>query len=400
MKRILCVLLSVLLVFCLAAEGETMKDLEPLHELTDARGFKLGAPISFYQMNDLAYLTMVARHFNSVTPTNELKAYSLLDQWNSRRSEDGMPRMNFTQADRMVNWAQMNGVGVRGHVLVWDAYMTEWFFHEDYDVSKPFASPEVMRERTRSYIEQVITHFEEKFPGVIYCWDVVNEAVGDSIADYDPSDARHIRTTRGGTPNLFYRYLGKDYVEFAFLCARDTVDRLGADITLVYNDYNTFYAEKRMAISALLESINTYAQNEDGSYRRLVDAVGMQGYIGGYGQQAGCMNDNDIEYIRASIRAYADLGYEVHVTEMAVRNYDIKQAALHVDFYGRLFEMFVSMNEDTVRLTGVSIWGLCDNPYMPTTDYSYKQNSPYCGLIDNKYLPKPETYAVIEALKK
>lgn len=56
-----------------------------------------------------------------------MKAYSLLDQSKSRASSDGMPRMNFSAADKMVAWAQENGLGVRGHVLVWDAYMTPWF---------------------------------------------------------------------------------------------------------------------------------------------------------------------------------------------------------------------------------------------------------------------------------
>ena len=45
----------------------------------------------------------------------------------------------------------------------------------------------------KSYIEQVLTHFEENYPGVIYCWDVVNEAVGDNEQEYDSDDLRHVR---------------------------------------------------------------------------------------------------------------------------------------------------------------------------------------------------------------
>jgi len=41
----------------------------------------------------------------------------------------------------------------------------------------------------------------------------------------------------------------------SILYARNTVDALGADIRLFYNDYNTFYAEKRDAIIALLMAV-------------------------------------------------------------------------------------------------------------------------------------------------
>ena len=48
---------------------------------------------------------------------------------------------------------QKCGLKVRGHVLVWDAYMTKWFFHEDYDTSKPIADRETLLKRMESYIE-------------------------------------------------------------------------------------------------------------------------------------------------------------------------------------------------------------------------------------------------------
>ncbi len=46
----------------------------------------------------------------------------------------------------------------------------------------------------------------------------------------------------------FYKILGSDYVEQSFLYAKNTVDELGADIKLYYNDYNSFYKSKREEI--------------------------------------------------------------------------------------------------------------------------------------------------------
>ena len=406
MKKSITILLALMLMLTLAsctALESTMQydEYESLYTLAEPYGFKLGGCFGYNQLGDKAYLNVMARHFNSITCTNETKAYSLLDQNASRRSEDGMPRMNFTNADRMLTWAQQNGLHVRGHVLVWDAYMTSWFFHEDYMDNKPIASPEVMRARVKSYIEQVVTHFEEKFPGVIYCWDVVNEAIGDNAGEYNAGDPRHIRTMRNGQSNPFLDYVGEDYVEYAFLCARDTVEALGADIKLYYNDYNMFQDAKVVPACRLIDSINTYATDENGEYRKLIDGIGMQGYIGGYGVQTGCLNEKDIERIRTAILTYASYGVEVQMTEMAVRNYEPDKAAEHAAFYGKLFEMFMSINtEESAPLTAVCIWGINDIPVMTNwNQYSWKLNSPYGGLLTEKNKIKTSFEAVYNTLQ-
>ncbi len=385
-------LLSVLLALCLCLlpllalaeeSGLSNEDYEPLWPAAEPYGFKLGGCFGLWDMNNKPYMNFVSRHFNSITCTNETKAYSLLDANATRGAADGMPVMNYGAADKMVAWAQQAGIAVRGHVLVWDAVMQyPWFFHEDYDESKPFASPEVNRARLASYIDQVIRHFEEKFPGVIYCWDVVNEAIGDSASDWRADDPRHIRVVRDGGPNFFREYVGDDYVEFAFQCARNTVDRMGADIHLFYNDYNMFMKEKRDAALALVESIRSY--DPDG--RPLIDGIGMQGYLGGYGVQEGCLEESLITNVRDSIEIFASLGLEVQITEMAVRNFDQSKAAEHAEFYGRLFsEVFMKANTETSHpLTAVCIWGLVDaNPFKQ--DYVYKMNSPYGCFLTTGY---------------
>ena len=59
---------------------------------------------------------------------------------------------------------------------------------------------------------------------------------------------------------------------------------------------------------------------------KLCDGLGMQGYVGGYGQQAGCMNPNDIKLFGNAIKFYSDMGLEVHVTELALSNYEKEKA--------------------------------------------------------------------------
>ncbi len=388
MKRIAAFVLALMLclpLLCAAEDDRKALDYQPLKELTAAHGFMMGAPLSADQLGNFNYRKLVAHHFDTITCTNEMKAYSMLDQRASKQSEDGMPRMNYSTADRMVKFAQDNGLKVRGHVLVWDAYMTQWFFHEGYDTKNPVADAETLKARMQSYIEQVVTHFEENFSGVVYCWDVVNEAVGDNIGEYKPDDPRHVRTMRNNAPNPFYEYVGADYVELSFLYTKDVVEKLGADIKLFYNDYNALYDGKRAAIKALVNSINTYARDENGEFRQLIDGVGMQGYIGGYGQQSGCMNPNDVKLMQKSIGEYGALGMEVHITEMALRNYEEDKAPQHAKFYGDMFEAFCAANAgESKPLKNVAIWGLLDCTNLPKSHYSWKLNSPYCGLFTLK----------------
>ena len=376
--------------------AETTQALEPevsapLYELASKYGFKIGTVINPQQLQKKNYTDMVKADFNSLTAGNEFKAYSLLAQNASQKSENGMPVMNYYLADAIAKFAQENGIGIRGHVLVWDAYMPAWFFKEGYTNDGAFVSSTVMKKRLQYYIEEVVAHFETNFPGVVYCWDVVNEAVADGANEAASGDARMIRTSRSGTSNLFYDVIGPDYVELAFKYARQAAKKANADIKLFYNDYNTFYSPKREAIGKLLESIN--------KDEKLCDGLGMQGYVGGYGQQAGCMNPNDINLFKNAIKFYSDMGLEVQVTELALRNYEKEKADQHSTFYENFFKMLKAAAEETGSLTCVAIWGICDNPAMPKSDYSYKMNGPYCGMFTYDCKRKPEYFKVSKVLE-
>ena len=388
--------------------SEDFYEYDSMADMLTEYGIRFGTAISSYTHEDYTMQSLIMQHFNSVTATNEMKAYSMLDQKASQQSSDGMPVIDFTEADKLVELAANCGARVRGHVLVWDAYMCDWFFCEGYKSNAPHVDRATMIKRLESYITQVITHFEEKYPGVVYCWDVVNEAVGDGSSDYDVNDARRVRMKRSGADNPFYSVIGDDYVELSFLYAKNVVEELQAknpqvDIKLFYNDYSTFYPDKRDAICKLVESINSYATNADGSYRKLCDGVGMQGYIGGYGTQSGCLNIDDITKITKAIEMYADLGVEVQITEMAVRNYSDSLADVdkHALFYKLLMKALVEVNSGEEKpLTAISIWGITDMGYIDESSYAYKMNGPYCGLFTPGYYVKDAFYDVYVMLKE
>ncbi len=383
---------------------------DSLYEIAEAYGFKMGTVMNPSKIADTKYANLMKYHFNSITAANEMKAYSMLSESSTKSAyvdETSMPILDFTNADKIADFARENGLGLRGHALVWDAGMKDWFFRIGYDTSNDYASTEVIQARLKNYIEQVVTHFEEEYPGVIYCWDVVNEAVGDSSSDYAEGDARHVRTSRGGTANVFYETLGEDYVELSFKYTYDVVEKLKEsdptiNIDLYYNDYNTFYEAKRDAICELVKSINSYASDGNGGYLKLCDGVGMQSYIGGFGSQSGCMNENNITQVKTAIQTYAALGVDVQVTELAVRNYqdDDATVAKHGEFYKKLFQAYIDVNSGEEKpLKAVSIWGIVDIPGLDPKDYSYTMNGPYCGLFDEDLAVKPSFVNIYNLMK-
>ena len=394
---------------------EAIESYQSLASLGEKYGFKFGTNINGAALKNTELTKLIKYHFNSTTFSNEMKAYSLLSQSASQNAyvdENSPAVMNFTKEDSMVAYAVENGLSIRGHVLTWDADMCDWFFREGYKKDGAYVSADIMKNRLKMYIDEVMTHFEEKYPGAIYCWDVVNEAVADNAGEFADDDVRHVRQVRGGKTNLFYDYIGSDYVELAFRYAYETRAKLQAansktNIKLFYNDYNTFAtygANKRDAIIQLVKSVNSFASDGNGGYLKLCDGIGMQSYIGGYGQQSGCMNDNDITLVKNAIEKFAENNVEVHVTELAVRNYDNDAEPEHAAFYKKLMQTYVDINKAAQAagkigpITSLSIWGLFDAPYLSTADYSYKMNGPYCGLFTELYQPKQSFKEVYEVL--
>lgn len=376
---------------------------DPLYQLAAEHGVKFGTVVNPTLLQDKNFARLVKYHFNSITASNEMKAYSLLNQKQSMaayQSEDSMPVMNYTNADLVMDFAKENGIRVRGHALVWDAGMSDWFFREGYTSDGEYVTQEVAKKRLKSYIAQVVTHFEEKYPGVIYCWDVVNEAI-ETGNKFEADDPRCVEN------NIFAQRIGRDYVELSYLYTKEVLDEIRqtieptVDIKLFYNDFSTFYSPKREAICELVTSINSYQQDSEGKNVKLCDGVGMQSYIGGYGKQKGCMNEGDIDLVKAAITKFHSLGVEVHVTELAVRNYENTEEIFdtHGAYYEKLFDMYCELNQGEDKpLTSISIWGLTDDPYLKTTDYSYKMNGPYCGILDEGYQAKPALDGLYAAL--
>ena len=192
--------------------------------------FGVASPASVMTNTNEEFRTLLKTQFNSVTPENELKPENVLDAATTLADPakyNECPALNFDAAKPILDFCKENGIPMRGHTLIWYSQTPSWLFYENYDVNGELASRELMLTRMENYIAAVMTWCEENYPGVIYAWDVVNEAIADD----------------GGMRDCYWlETIGEDYVEKAFEFARKHAPE---GVQLFYNDYNEYQDSKQ-----------------------------------------------------------------------------------------------------------------------------------------------------------
>ncbi|MCI8306566.1 MAG: endo-1,4-beta-xylanase [Lachnospiraceae bacterium] len=385
--------------------SDAISNYSSMAKLTEAKGYKFGTCVTYSLIkNDPEFCKLLAHHCDSITAMNEFKAYSLLDEQATLAAyvndETSMPKMKYEKADFICEWAKANGLKIRGHALVWDNSMEErhkWFFTKGYKQdSNDYASNEICRERLRYYVDEVMRHFQEKYPDVVYCWDVVNEGI-----DENSKNALKIRESRMGQNPFYYHCSekangqGEDYVKFTFRCAYDTREAMIREgllserekIELVYNDFNVIEDGKRPYVKKLVEHLNS-------GDVQLCDSVGCQGYLGAYQKQQGCLEQSWVDKTTKTIKEFSSMEPSVHVqlTEMAMRNFDWDALEDHGDFAARLFNGLANINSETNNsFTSMSMWAFIDDPCFNKVDdsFDYWQYGPFSGMFDDVYRVKP-----------
>lgn len=298
--------------------------------------FSMGVAIGAAEAVNVLKQEVIASQFNSLTLGNEMKADYVLD-WEATvaAGDEECPVLNFDNAKPALDFCYKNGIPMRGHTLVWHSQTPRWFFTEGYskDPNAPLVSKELMLKRMENYIRLEMEFFNTNYPGLIYAWDVINEAV-----EFNGGEDGY--RAKG---SLYYEVIGKDFFEKAFEYARKYA---APDQKLFYNDYNTHETQKMKKIIEILEPLVA---------KGLVDGVGLQSHLG--------ITAPSIGVIRSSIREYAKLGIEIHITELDVdqqKNTESAQLML-AGRYKALFTMFRELKDEGVNITNVTIWGLTDD---------------------------------------
>ena len=366
------------------ANGETAsgQSTQAATNLKDAFAddFSVGVAVNPYQLTDKEISQVVTDNFNSITMENAMKPESVLDQYASEASADGMPEIKEEVLDEVLSLAKRNNLKVRGHCLVWHSQTPEWFFCEKYDAANKKVNKATMKKRMESYIQKVLTYCQEKYPDIVYAWDVVNEAVEPGGGMHEEETGYCIRTYNGDEENLWYTVVGADYVEKAFTYARKYAPE---GVKLFYNDYNTFQPVKNEKICALLADL---------SAKGLVDGIGMQSYYD--------RKNPDIKgrtgSVQAAIENFSELGLEIHITELTINIDEPDERAYLVQAmrFKEMFQLLMELDTDNggpANITSVTVFGLMDE-YM-----LYPDNKEYSRFFDGDLKPKQALTWVLDA---
>ncbi|MDR2505466.1 MAG: endo-1,4-beta-xylanase [Oscillospiraceae bacterium] len=342
--------------------------------------FSVGLSVTPNDLRTAKGQEILWRNFNSLTTGNEMKADFTMD-YNAtlKAGDETRVKLNLTRADKVLSFAQEHGMKMRGHTLVWHSQVPRWFFTAGYQNGKesPLAAREVILQRMENYIRDLMEYVNTTYPGLVYAWDVVNEAI-------EPANGHEngYRTQN----NLWYETLGDDFIELAFTFARKYAE---PSQKLFYNDYNEYEKNKLFLILNLLKDLQS---------KGLVDGMGMQAHIG---------IDQPLTAFEEAMTMYGALGLEVHVTELDIKIEDgsvVGRLNLAVK-YKRLFSMFKRLKEKgIVDVTNVTIWGVLDSdtwlnyanggghtyyPLLFDGDYAYK--AAYFGALLDEAIPISNT---------
>lgn len=330
--------------------------------------FYIGAGIDPLDITTPETRAIILRHFDTITPGNQTKPDFLLDYDTSVSDPkyDTCPAVKFVHADPIMEFAMENGLKVRGHTLLWNQQTPRWLFTVGYSQDKDavLADRETMLLRMENYIRQVLEYFQTNYPGVIYAWDVVNEAI--ETAD------RHVKGYRVNDC-LWYQTVGQDYIEKAFEYARKYAD---PDVKLFYNDYNTYVAMRTLRMSDLLKELKE---------KGLVDGMGMQCHID--------MDSPTLSSLEQTIRTFCETGVEVHITELDISLKSDDDISLRREGkrYAQLAAMLKRLHDEGLAFTNLTVWGIADS-----RSWLNKDGPRYPLLFDKYFLPKPAYWGVAD----
>ena len=165
---------------------------------------------------------LIKKEFNSLTAENVMKAALI---------HPGETIYSWANADQIVDFAQANGMKMRGHTLCWHKQTPAWMF---VDAAGNAVTKEVLLQRLKDHITSVVARYK----GKVYAWDVVNEAIDDD-------NSKIYRETS------WYTICGEEFIAKAFQWAHEA----DPNAQLFYNDYNTESPVKRDKIYNMLKKL-------------------------------------------------------------------------------------------------------------------------------------------------
>lgn len=385
-----------------------------------------GTAIMLSEISDDTLMELVEKHFNAVTFGNELKPDALFNYQIDGNSvptktitfegeelqvpvvNDAGDSLDFSRADAMADkileWNNAHPdqkIRIRGHVLVWHSQTQEWFFHENYDITKPYVNKETMNRRLEWFISSVFDHYfgeaaNGKYDGLFYGWDVVNEAViGNTYRTDKVSAAESLSEIRHGNNSSWWHvYESNEFIINAFKYANKYAP---ANVELYYNDFGETDNTKCEGIVKLINDV----KSAEGTR---LDALGMQAHYNVDGFSAA--------QFKSVAKKYAQAAGKVQLTELdfkASSTYDGTAATKESEYtkmaycHKNLYEAIKALKAEGANVSGLTVWGVIEpNSWLHSQSNlgGGASGSAQCPLLfDGNYKAKPAYWAYVDATK-
>ena len=315
--------------------------------------FMIGVAVNQRNVTNAEQMELIKKEFNSITCENDMKP---------EPTEPQEGQFNWDNADRIANFCRANGIKLRGHCLMWHSQIGRWMTSDN-------PTKEVFYQRMKNHIQAVVSRYKD----VVYCWDVVNEAMTDDKNAEDPY-----------RQSVMYKLCGDEFIAKAFQFAHEA----DPNALLFYNDYNECDPVKSKRIYNMVKKMKDAGVP--------IDGIGMQGHYNIYGPT--------VQEIDDAINLYKTIVKHIHVTELDIRvneemggqlrfstegvavSDSIKQHL--ADQYARVFGVFRN-HKDVIDC--VTFWNLSDRD-------SWLGARNYPLPFDENYQPKM-AYDYIKNLK-
>jgi endo-1,4-beta-xylanase len=302
---------------------------------------------------------LIVKQFNSITPENAMKMGPIHPEEN---------RYNWRDADSIVAFAVKNGMRIRGHNLCWHSQAPVWIFKGSDGQT---VTREVLLQRLHDHIFSVVGRYK----GKIYAWDVVNEAISDR------QDER-LRNSQ------WLKICGEEYIAKAFQWAHEA----DPDALLFYNDYNEINADKREKIFRLVKGLKDAGVP--------IHGIGLQGHW--------AINEPSREQLDSTLKRFADLGLNIHITELDISVYPKEHNARErrpgddktefsaekeqkqLEVYKMCFDLFRKYRKS---ISSVTFWNISDrNSWLD--NFPVRGRKDYPLLFDRDLQPKKAYWEV------
>ena len=328
---------------------------ETIRDLAKERGRFIGTILNSEWFNDAIEPEFEEIHktqFNVVVAENEMKFDA---------TEPSENKFNYTKGDKMVEYAQANGLRVRGHAFAWHSQVASW-------VSNYSGQKEKLLSVLKNHIDSVVGHWK----GKVAEWDVVNEAVND---EYDAGWR--------STNSVWYEGIGPEFLDSAFVWAHAA----DPDAELCYNDYSLEWSlREKSKASFVVEQVKRWKENGIP-----ITCVGTQTHIE-------ISHETTPQNVRALAKALAELGVTLNITELDIGFPKGSADQLGADDYakqGHLYRQFMDVFLEEPNMGEFVIWGLTD-----AHSWLDDQQGKTQGLLyDKQYKPKPAFDSIMVSLK-